>query len=289
MNTIPSPTVRTRLAVLFGHPLGHTLSPAMHNRAFQFLGLDWFYLPVEVKPENLEKVFKGLCLMNVGGFNVTIPHKVAIKELLDELDPLAATIGAVNTIAVKDGRTIGYNTDGYGFIESLKQSSGIEIAGQSVFIFGAGGAARAIGMSLAHSKVGKIFLTNRTIDKAEALAMQINSAFSPCVEVIDPESPDFTRALRASNILVNSTSIGMSPHTEQSPIAGDLLHKDQIVADIVYNPLSTRLLRDAEKAGCKTVPGPGMLIHQGAAAFSIWTGKEAPVKEMSEIIYNHLK
>ncbi len=161
---IQYPTVTTKLIILFGNPLGHSISPAMHNSVFEKLGMDYCYMAVEVTEKNLEKVFSGLAEMNVAGFNVTIPHKINIMEYLDELDPLAETIGAVNTIRVTDGKTKGYNTDGEGFNQSLKDEADITVKGKRVFLLGCGGGARAIAMTLAFHHADKIYLHNRTIE-----------------------------------------------------------------------------------------------------------------------------
>lgn len=279
------PTVSTRLVVLLGEPLGHSISPAMHNRVFEQLGLDYCYLPVEVSPANLPTVFAGLTRMNVAGFNVTIPHKIAIIAHLDELDPLAATIGAVNTICVRNGRTIGYNTDGEGFIRSLEEEAKLSVRDKRVFILGGGGAVRAIAMTLAFRGAGRIFICNRTLAKARDLADEINAAIRPCAEAVEQVYDEQAAALAESDILVNGTSIGMHPRAEELPIAETLLANRLVVADIVYNPLMTRLLETAAGKGCPIVRGLGMLIYQGAAAFKLWTGLEPPVEEMAATAY----
>ncbi len=281
-----SPTVTTKLVVLLGNPLGHSVSPAMHNRVFQKLGMDYCYLPVEVNEDNLEKVFSGLTRMNVAGFNVTIPHKIRIIEYLDELDPLAATIGAVNTICVKDGKTKGYNTDGEGFTRSLEEETRISTRGKRFFLLGCGGAARAIAMTLASQGADKIIICNRTIAKAEALAAEINEKIRNCAEVIEQAVSSQSKALQNCHILINGTSLGMYPREDVLPIDESLLLPHLTVADIVYNPLWTRLLQSAKDRGCPIVPGLGMLIYQGAAAFKLWTGIEPIIPEMSDAVYS---
>lgn len=168
-------TTATKLYILLGYPLGHTISPPMHNLAFHDLSMDCCYFPVEVSPENLGTVFQGLSKMNLGGMNVTIPHKIRIMEHLDELDPVAATIGAVNTIRFIDGRSKGYNTDGEGFIQSLEEEAAISVKEKCFYIIGCGGAARAISMTLAFRGAEKIFISNRTEEKAVQLAEEINT------------------------------------------------------------------------------------------------------------------
>lgn len=278
------PTVTTKLVILLGKPLGHSISPAMHNRVFEKLGMDYCYMPVEVTEKNLKKVFSGLSAMNVAGFNVTIPHKINIIEYLDELDPLAATIGAVNTICVKSGKTTGYNTDGEGFIRSLENEAQISVKGKRVLLLGCGGAARAIAMTLAFHDAGKIYLYNRTLAKAEGLSEEINSKTRPCSAVIVSQE-SLRKAMETCDILINSTSIGMHPHKDLLPIDESLISQNLIVADIVYNPLMTKLLKTSRDKGCAIVPGLGMLIYQGAAAFKLFTGVEPPVEEMSDVAH----
>lgn len=279
MNTL---TTKTRLYVLLGNPLGHTVSPHMHNLAFEKLSMDSCYFPVEVSKEDLGTVFRGLAKMNVGGLNVTIPHKINIMEFLDELDPVAATIGAVNTIRLENGKSKGFNTDGEGFIQSLEEESGISVKGKCFFIIGCGGAARAISMTLAFRGAKKIYISNRTAEKAEQLASEINQKIRPCAEAVLNEQSQQKKALEHCDVLVNSTSIGMHPNTDSMPINEALLRKELIVADIVYNPRETKLLRIAKAKGCSTVPGIGMLIYQGVEAFKLWTDIQPPVQEMRE-------
>ena len=240
-------------------------------------------MPVEVTAENLKKVFLGLSQMNVAGFNVTIPHKIDIIEYLDELDSLAATIRAVNTICVRDGKTKGYNTDGEGFIRSLEETADIAVKGKRVFLLGSGGAARAIAMTLAFHHTKKIYIYNRTTAKAERLADEINRNIRVCAEVVESLESQ-RKAIQTCDILTNSTSLGMHPNEDVLPIDESLLSADLIVADIVYNPLMTKLLKTAKDKGCTIVPGLGMLIYQGAAAFKLFTGVEPLIEEMSEVV-----
>jgi shikimate dehydrogenase len=280
-----SPTVNTKFVILLGNPLGHSVSPPMHNRVFEKLGLDYCYLPVQVTPENLQAVFAGLIKMNVAGFNVTIPHKIKIIDSIDTLDPLAATIGAVNTICVKEGKTTGYNTDGEGFIRSLQEEGGITATKKRIFLLGCGGAARAIAMTLAYRGAEKIFICNRTFTKSEALATEINAKISNCAKAVEAQSATQAETIKSCDILVNSTSLGMHPRTEELPISQGLLFEHLVVADIVYNPHMTRLLTAAQANGCTVVHGIGMLIYQGAAGFKLWTGVEPLIAEMTEEAY----
>lgn len=278
------PTVSTKLVILLGNPLGHSISPAMHNCVFEKLGLDYCYMPVEVKKDDLQHVFNGLKRMNVGGFNVTIPHKVAIMEHLDNLSPIAKNIGAVNTICIENGFTTGHNTDGEGFTRSLEDTAEILTRQKTFFIIGCGGAARAIAMTLAFKGAKKIYLSNRTSEKATLLAAEINDKIGPCAEAVlhqDQQGP----LLKSSDVIINCTSIGMHPNEQNTPLNTAHLRPGHIVADIVYNPQETRLLKDAKAAGCTVVPGLGMLIYQGAAAFKLWTDQEPLIPEMSTMAH----
>ncbi len=242
-------------------------------------------MPVEVADKNLKKVFSGLSQMNVAGFNVTIPHKINVMEYLDELDPLAATIGAVNTICVKDGKTKGYNTDGEGFIQSLKDEAHITVKGKRVFLLGCGGGARAIAMTLAFHGADKIYIHNRTAAKADELADEINTKIRNCAQAVE-SLQNQRETIYSCDVLINSTSLGMHPNEDVLPIDESLLSANLVVADIVYNPLITKLLKTAKDKGCTIVPGLGMLIYQGAAAFKLFTGVEPLVDTMSEVAHS---
>ena len=275
-----NPSVHTKLFFLLGYPLEHTFSPRMQNRAFDSLGMDCSYWPVEVSAEDLPVVFGGLKRMNTAGFNVTIPHKLRIMNLLDEIDPLAAAIGAVNTICMRDGKAVGYNTDGEGFVRNLEEGLGVTPAGKTVMLLGSGGAARAIAMTLASRGARKVFICNRTRGTAEALAAEINGKIGNCAEAIPMETAFMAGVIPGCDILVNCTSVGMHPDTDATPIDPGLLFRDIIVADIVYNPRMTRLLSAARDAGCRYINGLGMLVYQGAEAFRLWTGVMPPVDAM---------
>ncbi|MFH1576292.1 MAG: shikimate dehydrogenase [Candidatus Margulisiibacteriota bacterium] len=266
---------------LIGYPLGHSVSPAMHNAAFKKLGLDYEYVPFEVNPEDLAEALKGLRALHVAGFNVTIPHKEAIVPLLDEVTKLARVIGAVNTVINQEGKLVGYNTDGAGFIESLKEDAKIDPKGKAVVVLGAGGASRAVVVMLAESGAKSIVLSDIEADKANKLSDYVDSYFGNAGGSVPPNSPELQRALDQADILVNTTPVGMKPKTKVSPLAKQItLPKKLLVYDLVYNPAQTQLLKDASAAGCKTCSGLGMLVRQGAIAFTLWTGEEAPIKDM---------
>lgn len=273
-------TTKTKLVAILGTPLGHSFSPTMHNAAFQSLGLDYYYLPIEVTKENLGDVVGGLRRMNFAGFNVTIPHKINIMQYLDETDSLAEIIGAVNTVVIKDGRLKGYNTDGIGFLRSLETEKGIKVKDRKVLIIGAGGSTQSIAMTLAANHARDIVICNRTEEKARLLSDHINRKLHTCSRPLPLDPSRVAAEITDADILINTTNIGMTPDIESVPIDPQLLNRRTLVCDIIYNPLKTRLLLEAERAGCEIMNGLGMLLYQGAEAFTLWTGMPAPITVM---------
>jgi len=275
---------RTRLCGIIGDPVEHSMSPLIQNAAFNKMGIDYLYVPFKVKKGELGKAINGMRALNIRGLNVTIPHKVAVIQFLDELDPLAERIGAVNTIVNNDGILTGYNTDGGGFLQALVKS-GVGPKGKKVVILGAGGASRAVSFTLADSGAHLVIL-NRLLelDWAKELADRISQIFTMEVEALELNRENLAMALREADILVNATSVGMTPNIDETPVNSDLLKPGLIVFDVVYSPIKTRLLREAEEAGAKIINGLDMLVWQGALAFEKWTGLEAPVKVMKEEI-----
>jgi len=281
----------TKICALIGDPVEHTMSPAMHNAAYRKLGLDYIYIPFRVKPEQLVPAVDGLRALNVSGFNVTIPHKVSIIPMLDGLDPLAEKIGAVNTVVNNDGELRGYNTDADGFIRALLER-GVEPGGKNIVVLGAGGASRAITYNLAE-RGAHLTILNRQLelDWAEDIAELIKEDFGRAVRVLELRDEYLAEALERADILVNATSVGMSPAGDESPVPAGLLKDSLIVFDIVYNPMTTRLLREAKAAGARTIGGIDMLAWQGALAFEKWTGQSAPLdlmrKEAIKMLERH--
>ncbi|HEY56650.1 MAG TPA: shikimate dehydrogenase [Dehalococcoidia bacterium] len=271
---------KTKVCGVIGDPIEHTMSPVMHNTAFRELGLDYVYLAFRVKGEELAQAIEGMRALGISGLNVTIPHKVAVIPFLDELDPLAKKIGAVNTIVNDAGFLRGYNTDASGFLRALRDR-GFEPGGKQVAMLGAGGASRAISFVLAESGANLVILNRwQELDWAEELARQINDTFKKEVKALESDEANLEAALDRADIVVNATSVGMSPHIDESPVPARLLRPDLAVFDIVYNPLKTRLATEAARAGAETVMGLDMLVWQGALSFEMWTGKEAPVELM---------
>ncbi|MDX9873210.1 MAG: shikimate dehydrogenase [Clostridia bacterium] len=276
---------KTRLIGLLGHPLTHSYSPLLQNAAFTQLNLNTLYIPIEVTEQNLGDVIRGMVKMNFDGFNVTIPHKINILNYLDAVDEPAAAIGAVNCVTIKEGCLKGYNTDGSGFLRSFEQGTGETVQGKNILLLGSGGAARAIAMTLALRGAQRINIFNRTVEKAEALAREINSKIKSGASTAVEERA-LQDVLADTDSIINTTSVGMYPQVEETPLDKSLLRPELIVCDIVYNPEKTRLLRDAEEIGCRTLPGLPMLIYQGAESFSLWTGLEAPVETMFSALKN---
>jgi shikimate dehydrogenase len=258
------------------------MSPAMHNAAFRQAGLNYVYTAFKVTADGLSKAIDGMRGFGIPGLNVTIPHKVAVMAMLDRIDPLAESIGAVNTIVNDGERLTGYNTDASGFLRALSACAG-DPRGRRVLVLGAGGASRAICHALADAGAVLSILNRREeLDWAQQLADRISARFGTDVRADELTRQNAAAALQNAGILVNATSVGMSPDSERSPIDADLLRGDMVVFDAVYNPLDTRLLRDAKAAGAVTVSGIDMLAWQGALAFRLWTGEEAPADLMRD-------
>jgi len=270
----PYITGATRVYGLLGRPVAHSLSPAMHNAAFAELGLDAVYVAFAVK--DLEQAVTGLRGLDLGGVSVTIPFKEDIIPLLDELDPVAAHIGAVNTVVNRDGHLVGYNTDWLGALAALRLYT--PITGEHVLILGAGGAARALAFAIRENQ-GSFSITDIDGSRAEKLAREFGG------EALAQNALAGSRA----TVLINATPVGMAPNTDAIPIDPELLSHFRVVMDIVYQPLSTRLLQEARSRGCQTIDGLKMLIHQGAAQFELWTNRPAPVKVMARAAYAALE
>lgn len=268
---------------LIGYPVGHSVSPAMHNAAFAHQKMNCHYAAWAVDPANLKDAVAGIRALGFLGANVTIPHKEAVMDLLDEVAPTARQVGAVNTIVNRGGRLIGYNTDGWGFLSSLEEA-GVKLPGLDVVVLGAGGAARAIALGLARSRVARVVISNRTPERAERLAAEISRLVADVpVTAVEALSPEERTALIDAGLVVNCTPLGM-----QGPSAGlsampdiNLLPQQAVVYDTVYTPQETRLLKEARQRGLRAVGGLGMLVHQGACAWEYWFGRRGPVGVMT--------
>ena len=269
---------KTKICGVIGDPIEHTMSPVMHNAAFQELGIDYLYVPFRVRKEELGKAIDGMRALNIRGLNVTIPHKINVIPLLDELDPLIEKIGAVNTIVNNGGVLKGYNTDATGFLQALLEGE-VEPKGKNTVILGAGGASRAISFILAE-RGAHLFILNRSVNRAEELAGRISQTFQDGVKALRLDEENLSAVLKSADILVNTTSVGMSPNVDESPLPAKLLRPGLVVFDIVYNPIKTRLLGEAGAAGAQTINGIEMLAWQGALASEKWTGQKEPLELM---------
>jgi len=273
-------TGKTKVCGIIGDSIEHSMSPVMHNAAFKALGLDYVYLPFHVQRGELPGAIAGIRALNVVGLNVTIPHKEAVIPLLDRLEPLAERMGAVNTIVNEGGLLTGHNTDAPGFMQALR-SKGIDPEGKSILILGAGGASKGISFILAEAGASLVIL-NRTVTRAEELASQIAQYYHRRPEALTLSEENLARGLDGADVLVNTTSVGMVPDVNQAPVPASLLNHNLVVCDIVYNPLETKLLREAKVAGARTIDGLDMLVWQGALAFEKWTGQKAPFEVMKQ-------
>jgi len=269
-----------------GDPIEHSLSPEMHNAAFKKLGLNCIYLPFRVAPRDLKSAMMGMRALNIRGFNVTTPHKTAVIKYLDELDEAAQEVGAVNTIRNDERRLIGYNTDGLGALKALQEQNG-DPSEKRIVLIGAGGAARAIAFSLA-GRARSVLILNRSKHRAVKLAKDVERRLGKKTLARQLVGNSLLEALRGADILINATSVGMYPRTDETLATRKVLHPDMVVFDIIYNPPKTLLLREAEAAGAKTISGVGMLVHQGAEAFKIWTDHSPPIEVMRRALMKEL-
>jgi shikimate dehydrogenase len=256
-----------KLYGVIGDPVGHSMSPVMHNDLFNFYGMDRWYLPFHVKPMDLEDAVKGFKAIGAAGFNVTVPHKTQIIPLLDKVDPLAEAIGAVNTVVNENGLLIGYNTDGRGFVRGLLDRLPA-ITEKKTLIIGAGGAAKAIYFSLAEAGLKEIDICNRTAARAEELAKGCPFAVQSAILGMEEAG----KSCDQYDLIIQTTSIGMSPDIDETPLPFSALKEGCFVSDIIYNPLETRLLSEAARLGAATQNGLDMFVYQGALAFEKWTG-----------------
>jgi shikimate dehydrogenase len=280
-------TGKTTICGVIGDPIEHTLSPAMHNAAFKALALDWIYVPFRVVKADLSRALYGVRSLNIKGMNITIPHKIAITAMLDELDSPAMNIGAVNTIVNDRGKLKGFNTDASGFIRAFTEQ-GIALENKNAVVLGAGGASRAVCFALAGEKAG-VTILNRTPGTAEELAADISNISIKPLKAAELNAANLENALPEADILVNTTSTGMNPNADNTLVTAEMINPKMIVYDIVYSPARTRLLMEAGKAGARTISGIEMLLWQGVQSFEIWTGLKAPVEIMRHKLIETMK
>ncbi len=274
--------LNTQIVGLLGHPIRHTFSPFIHNIAFEITKLDYIYLPFDVPPSNLKNAIKGIIALGLKGYNVTIPHKEKMMEFMNNISEEASIVGSVNTVVNEMGKLSGYNTDVTGIHETLNPYKK-SLSGETVSIVGSGGAARAVVYTLIrHFKPKKIFLINRTEQRAEALKNYFKAKMKfDGFTVKEFYAPALVNVFKDSKLIINSTPIGMYPESDDAVTTmEESFVKDQIVFDLVYNPLKTKLLQIAEKKGAIILDGLNMLVYQAAGAFKLWTGEELPIDKL---------
>ena len=288
--------VDTKLGAIIGTDIGHSKSPAMMNAAYEKLGLDAYYYPINIKEEDFGDVIRGISKMNYMGLTITIPYKLEVMKYLDEIDRTAEIIGAVNTIKITEGKMKGFNTDGEGFVRGLEADKGVNVAESTFVVVGAGGVSRAIMTVLASRKAAgageqgiptcekKIYLANRTMKRAEELCDKLNKLVCDCCVPV-PLDETLAQYIDKADVLVNATNVGMPPQQDMTPVDTAMLHIGMLVADVIYNPRKTKLLEAAEYMGCDIVNGQSLLLHQGKMAFNIWTGLEAPGDDMFRAVF----
>lgn len=259
---------RTQLCGVLLHPAGHTRSPAMHNAAFTALGLDAVYVAFDVAPTALSAALAGARALGVRQLAVSLPHKEAVLQHLDEVDDTARRIGAVNTVTLRGGRLVGENTDWLGAVRALERETALE--GRRLVVLGAGGTARAVAWG-ARARGARVTILNRTLARAEKLAAELEAAGAGRLEDLPALSCD---------VLVNTTSVGL--RSEESPVPAAAIPAGAVVLDAVYEPPRTRLLRDAEARGARPIGGKWMLVHQAAEQLRLWSGRDAPIEVMAE-------
>ncbi|MGQ8872783.1 shikimate dehydrogenase [Paenibacillus sp. TSA_86.1] len=272
---------------VMGDPIAHSKSPAMHNAALQAAGVNGMYMPLHVQPNQLEAAVRGIVALGYRGVNVTIPHKEQVMQYLDVIDESARLIGAVNTIVNEHGTLTGYNTDGTGYVRSLKEEAVPQIQGKRIAVLGAGGAARGVIYALALEKPEQISILNRTADRAITLAADLRN--HDLGEISGNGMEDAQRILASADIVINTTAAGMHPHMDDVPVNPAWIREGAAVSDLIYNPLETRLLRESRLRGCIVHGGLGMFVYQGAVAFEHWLGIPAPVDTMRHAVLESFK
>jgi shikimate dehydrogenase len=277
------PDYKAELVGVFGHPVAENPTIVMQEAAFQALGLHWRYLTIEVYPQDLADAFKGLRAMNFQGINLTIPHKVEVLKYLDEVAADARLMGAVNTVRREGHKLIGENTDGKGFLRSLREDAQVDPAGKRVVVLGAGGAARAITVELALAGAAHLTIVNRAIERGQRLVKLLNEQTPVKAEFV-PWAGSYAVPAN-TDVLVNATSIGLFPNVHEKPdLIYDHITARMIVCDVIPNPPHTPFLKEAEARGTQTLDGLGMLVYQGAIGFKMWTGHDAPINVMRQAL-----
>jgi shikimate dehydrogenase len=268
----------TTIVGIFGAPIKHTASPAMHNAAFAALEMNWAYLAFHVEPQNLRSALRGANDMGVVGINLTIPHKILALDWIDEIDAEARKLGAVNTVSMEKGKLRGFNTDGYGFLKGIKEDFNLSIKGKHVLVLGAGGAGHGIAVKCAMDGAARVIVANRTPARIDPIAHEVRSTKTEFL-ALKLTAEDIRKVIHEVDLVVNATSVGLEEH-DSLGLGADLFSPRLHVYDTIYRPAETELLRIAASAGAKVANGLSMLLHQGAKAFEIWTKRKAPLAVM---------
>jgi shikimate dehydrogenase len=278
---------KTKICVLLGDPVEHSFSPLIHNAGFNALGINFVYGACLVK--DIEHAIKGIRALNIRGASITIPHKVKAIGYVDKIDEVAQKIGSINTIVNQEGKLIGYNSDGMGALKAFHDRT-IDLKGKSVVVLGSGGVARAITFSLImRSEVKRLHILGIIEDEMNILVEDLRKTGGSDIQGTFLQKNILHKTLSMSDILINCTPVGMYPKTKESPVPSGFLRPGLLVFDVVYNPPQTTLLKDAQKAGCVTVPGLEMFINQAIVQFELWTGEKAPVDTMKKVLLEHLR
>ena len=282
---------KSQVLGVIGHPISHSFSPDLHNAAIDALGIDYCYVAFHVLPDRVGSAIEGLRGLNIRGLNVTIPHKLAVMEHLDQISEEALAVGAVNTISHEADELIGYNTDVYGIEAALVRVAGLELLPENCVVLGAGGAARAVVYALGNRKeVQRITILNRTAKRAEDLAKDMEKLTGKTIDVGGMDADGQDRAFSEAGLVVNATSLGMVPNIKDSLLMSErAVHSDLVLYDTVFNPLETRLMGQFREVGAQAFGGLDMLVFQGARSFQIWTGIEPPVDVMKQAVLSSLK
>ncbi len=281
-------TGKTQIIGLIGNPIGHTLSPFIHNTISKVLGKDLIYIPFNVLPKDLEIFLEAFQKMELLGFNITVPYKQEIMKFINECDEESIQMGAVNTIRIKEGKLIGYNTDGEGFIKGFQEEMEEDFFNKRVVLLGAGGTARSIALKLATQRLETLNIVNRTLYKAKDLSSRINQAYPNLSKAYSFEDGETTELFNDSHIIINTTDVGMYPNNNEMPISQlEWISSKHMVYDVIYNPNPTKFLKEAKKRGAKIGNGLGMLIHQGLLSYKIWTG-ESVSKNLVRKLHNKM-
>ncbi len=279
---------KTKIVTLIGNPVEHSMSPKMHTAAFKEINKDIIYIATKVENSQIKEAIHGLKALNFKGANVTVPHKVEAMKYVDEIEPIAQKIGAINTIINDNGSLKATNTDALGFIRSLKDT-GIDIANTNAVMIGAGGVARAISFSLLQENIKELLLTDLQDDVALSLQSNLQKYYSKeKITYFESNNEELKKAIDKANLVINCTPVGMSPNIDRSPVPEEFLRAELTIFDAIYNPLDTLLIKQAKNIGAKTISGMKMFLYQGVEAFERWTNEKAPISVMEKMILEGL-